>query len=189
MARRLNNAETSAGPKVLSAGTDALPFRFRTATIEDAAALAALHTEVADHLTSLHGSGPWSARTSEKGVLYALRTSQVFVAVDAEEIVGTFRLATKKPWAIDTSWFTPCDKPLYLLAMAIAPGRQRQGLGRRCLQQAAEAARACGAGALRLDAFDASAGAGQFYARCGWTEMGRATYRNAPLIYYELLLA
>ena len=32
------------------------------------------------------------------------------------------------------------------------------------------------------------AGAGGFYARCGYTEVGRAVYRDAPLIYFELLL-
>jgi hypothetical protein len=45
------------------------------------------------------------------------------------------------------------------------------------------------ADAIPLGAFDAKAGAGPFYARYGYTEVGRVTYRNAPLIYYELLLA
>ena len=55
-------------------------FSFRPGTAGDASALAALHTAVAEHLTILHGRGPWSTKTSEKGVLYALRTSRVFVA-------------------------------------------------------------------------------------------------------------
>ena len=45
-------------------------------TDEDAVALAALHTAVADDLTRQHGRGSWSARTSEKGVLYAMRNSR-----------------------------------------------------------------------------------------------------------------
>ncbi len=32
------------------------------------------------------------------------------------------------------------------------------------------------------------AGAGPFYALCGYSEMGRTTYRDTPLIYYEMLL-
>jgi hypothetical protein len=36
-----------------------------------------------------------------------------------------------------------------------------------------------------LDAFDADAGAGSFYARCGF---GRVTYGKAPLIYFERIL-
>src|SRR6476660_4279890 len=92
-------------------------FNFQPANLTDAGFLAVLHTQVAEHLTGLHGRGPWSSGASEKGVLYAMRTSQVFVARLGAEIVGTFRLATKKPWAIDTSYFTVCNSPLYLLAM------------------------------------------------------------------------
>ena len=164
-------------------------FSLYPATAEAAVPLAALHTAVADHLTSKHGRGPWSARTSEKGVLLALRVSRVFVARAGSEIVGTLALTTRKPWAIDPSYFTPCNTPLYLLAMAITPARQRQGFGTRCLEEAKQLARTRPAGALRLDAFDADAGAGPFYARCGFTEVGRALYSQTPLIYYEPLLA
>ena len=127
-------------------------------------------------------------RTSEKGVLHAMRTSRVLVAREGDELVATLRLATKKPWAIDTSCFSPCSRPLYLLGMAVTPARQRQGIGRKCLDDATRAARDWPADAVRLDAFDALAGAGEFYARCGWSEVGRASYRNTPLIYYEFLL-
>jgi GNAT superfamily N-acetyltransferase len=155
----------------------------------DASALAALHNAVADHLTRLHGHGPWSSKTTEKGVLFAMRNRKVFVTRRDGEIIATLHLATKKPWAIDRSYFAPCDRPLYLLAMAVAPARQRQGIGRRCLEEVERIARAWPADAIRLDAYDAKAGAGSFYARCGYTEVGRITYRNAPLIYYELLVA
>ena len=161
---------------------------FQLATAEDAADLAALHTAVSDHLTELHGQGPWSSKSSERGVLYAMRISRALVAREGKEIVATLRLATKKPWAIDTSYFAACRRPLYLLSMAVKPALQRRGIGRRCLEEAEKMARAWPAEAIRLDAFDADAGAGRFYARCGYTEVGRKSYRNAPLIYYELLL-
>jgi hypothetical protein len=45
------------------------------------------------------------------------------------------------------------------------------------------------ADAIRLDAFDAEAGAGAFYARCGRREVGRTSYRNTPLTYFEFLIA
>jgi GNAT superfamily N-acetyltransferase len=163
-------------------------FRFNLGTIEDAAALAALHTAVAENLTQLYGPGVWSIKTSEKGILHAMRTSHVFVAREGAEIVATWRLATKKPWAIDVRYFSPCSRPLYLLAMAVAPARHREGIGRKCLEEATRAAREWPADAVRLDAFDAEAGAGGFYARCGWAEVGRTSYRNSPLIYYEFLL-
>jgi GNAT superfamily N-acetyltransferase len=162
--------------------------KFELATARDAARLAALHTETAEHLTSLHGHGPWSSKTSEKGVLFAMRMSNVYVARTNGTIIATLRLTTRKPWAIDTKYYAPCKKPLYLIGMAVAPDKQRQGIGAHCLEQAEIAARAWPADAIRLDAFDAAAGAGPFYERCGYSEVGRATYRNAPLVYYQRLL-
>jgi GNAT superfamily N-acetyltransferase len=163
--------------------------RFRPATEREAAQLAALHTAAAATLTRGHGRGPWSTKTSEKGILLAMRTSKVYVANRGAEIVATFRLATKKPWAIDTSYFTECQQPLYLLAMAVQPTEQRLGLGKRCFDEAVRIARAWPADAIRLDAYDAAAGAGNFYVSCGCAEKRRATYRNTPLVYYEFLLA
>jgi GNAT superfamily N-acetyltransferase len=163
-------------------------FKLELATASDAAPLAALHTAVANDLTETYGTGPWSSSTSEKGVLFAMRVSTVYVARLGDELVGTLRLATKKPWAIDTSYFPACKRPLYLLAMAITPARQRQGLGRQCLETIKWIAKSWPADALRLDAYDAKAGAGGFYASCGWHETGRIIYRSAPLIYYHLPL-
>ena len=158
---------------------------FELATTEDAPALAVLHTEVSEHLTAQYGRGPWSNKCSPKGVLYGMRTSRAFVAREGSAIVATLHLATKKPWAIDTSYFKPCKKPLYLLAMAVTPARQRQGIGRWCLEEARRVAKAWPADAIRLDAYNSVAGAGGFYATCGFTEVARASYRNTPLIYYE----
>ncbi|HTQ79425.1 MAG TPA: GNAT family N-acetyltransferase [Thermoanaerobaculia bacterium] len=166
-----------------------MPLHLEPATAEDAPALSALHTAVAEHLTHTHGRGPWSSKTSERGILYALRTSRVFVAREGAEIVATLHLTTKKPWAIDTSYFSSCRRPLYLISMAVAPARQRLGYGRQCLVEAARLAREWPADAIRLDAFDAEAGAGPFYARCGGSEVGRVRYRETPLVYYEFLLA
>jgi GNAT superfamily N-acetyltransferase len=165
-----------------------MQIKLHPATPADAPALVALHTAASEHLTSLHGQGPWSAKPTEKGVLFAMRSSAVFVARHRGEIIATLRLATKKPWAIDRSYFAPSQKSLYLLAMAVTPARQRQGIGRRCLEEAKRIAKSWPADAICLDAWDAKAGAGEFYARCGYTEVGRVTYRKAPLIYYELLL-
>jgi hypothetical protein len=56
------------------------------------------------------------------------------------------------------------------------------------LAEAAAIAKAWPADAIRLDAYDAPAGAGDFYAKCGYQERGRVVYRNDPLIYYEQIL-
>ena len=42
--------------------------------------------------------------------------------------------------------------------------------------------------AIRLDAFDAAAGAGDFYLKCGMREVARVVYKNDPLVYFERVL-
>jgi hypothetical protein len=61
-------------------------------------------------------------------------------------------------------------------------------LGRYLLDAAKEIACAREFQAIRLDAFDPKAGAEGFYAKCGYREVGRVTYRKAPLVYFELVL-
>jgi len=168
--------------------------RIDFATPADAAAITAMRTAVAEHLTREHGQGHWSSAVSEKNVARALQpprnapTSRILVARRGKTIVGTAHLVTKKPWAIDVSYFTQVPKALYLVDMAVAPDQQRQGLGRRIVDEVLGAARAWPAQAIRLDAYDHAAGAGQFYAKCGFREVGRATFRGAPLLYYEWVL-
>jgi GNAT superfamily N-acetyltransferase len=161
---------------------------FSTATPADAIALAELHTTVSEDLTRRFGHGPWSSARTERGALFGIRHSRVVIARKGKKIVGTLHLPTKKPWAIDVSYFTPVKKVLYLTNMAVIPTMQRQGIGRMLLDEAVRQARVWPADAIRLDAFDAEAGAGAFYAKCGFREVGRVTYRKAPLVYFELVL-
>lgn len=158
------------------------------ATVEDAAAIASLQTSVADDLTAKFGKGPWSSAVSERGVLHHMRTGKVYVAKRDDEVIATLMLCTKKPWAIDKSYFSACKKPLYLLNMAVDPTLQRQGIGRLCLDEAQRIGREWPGDAIRLDAFDAAAGAEDFYRKCGFREVGRVTYRKTPLVYFEKLL-
>jgi GNAT superfamily N-acetyltransferase len=106
-----------------------------------------------------------------------MRISRVFVARGPGGPIASLMLGTRKPWAIDRKYFAPCKRPLYLTEMAVAPERQRQGIGRKWPGDA-----------IWLDAFDAEAGAGEFHRRCGFREVGRATYRNVPLDYFEMML-
>ena len=162
--------------------------RLQKATIRQAPALHALRLAVAEDLTSRFGKGAWSTAGTVKGVLYAMRTSSVFVARDKNNVIATLTFCTKKPWAIDPKYFTPCNKPLYLVGMAVEPKLQRTGIGRRCMDQAIGLAKQWPADAIRLDSYDAAAGAGEFYRKCGFQEVGRGAYRNCPLTYYEMLL-
>lgn len=159
-----------------------------TATEADVAAVAALRTAVADDLTRRYGRGHWSSPVTEKSVLRGLKTSRVVVARNTGGIVGTVRLATQKPWAIDPKYFVAVPRPLYLHDLAVAPSVQGQGLGRLLIEESLAIARAWSRDVIRLDAYDHAAGAGEFYARCGFREVGRVVYRGVPLIYFEQLL-
>ena len=162
---------------------------FSIAAQADAPELTALHIATAEGLTRRYGQGAWSAVNTEKGILFGMRHSRVLIARSGNRIVASLRLPTKKPWAIDVSYFTPVKKALYLVGMAVHPEMQRQGIGRLLIAEAVKQARAWPADAIRLDAFDATAGAGPFYARCGFRETARVVYRKDPLIYFEYVLS
>jgi GNAT superfamily N-acetyltransferase len=160
----------------------------RVAVAADAAEIAELRVRAANDLTQRFGKGFWSSAATEKGVLQAMKQGKVLIATKAGEIVGTLALSTKKPWAIDVSYFSKAKTPIYLTSMAVDPALQKQGVGRALLAAAEETARDWVGHAIRLDAFDAEAGAGRFYEKCGYVERGRVVFRSVPLIYYELVL-
>ena len=166
-----------------------MPRVLEIATPDQASAVAALRNAVADQLTLRHGVGHWSSVSNEKGVRADMRRSSVYIWCDTDRAIATLQLATKKPRAIDRRCFAPVKRPLYLLGMAVDPAHQGSGVGRRCIDHAVTICRTWPADALCLDAYDADAGAGGFYRKCGFTEVGRATYRNTPLIYFEMLVA
>jgi len=135
------------------------PLSVALATLDDAPAIAALRTAAARELVLQFGGGAWGGVATERGVRRDLATSRVYVWRDGDILVATLRLATKKPWAIDTAYFRPCARPLYTTSMAVAPALQRRGVGRRCLDDLQTIAQAWPADAIRLDAYDAAAGA------------------------------
>ena len=166
--------------------------RIEEATPEDIPGIVAVRVNAAEDLTARFGGGHWSGHATEKGVAWDMRQGNVLVARRGERraIVATLKIATRKPWAIDVSWFAPCKKPWYLTNMAVDPAHQGMGIGKRSVLEAVRLVRTLGGDAVRLDAYDSveGAGAGPFYEKCGFTEVGRATYRVTPLIYYELRL-
>lgn len=161
---------------------------FRDATQDDAEAITALHAAAAEDLTKRFGQGHWSRPPVVRRVEPASRFARLRVGVDGARVVSALRLQTKKPWAIAVAYFTPVRRSLYLTSMVVGVPRQGSGVGRAAMADAHGTARAWPADAIRLDAYDAGAGAGPFYAKCGYSERGRVVYRNTPLIYYELLL-
>jgi GNAT superfamily N-acetyltransferase len=155
---------------------------------DDALAISDIRNAAALDLTARFGTGHWSSLTTPETVLRHIAASRMLIARDDDDVHGALRLATKKPWAIDPAYFTAVRKVLYLVDMAVLPTHQRSGVGRQLLAAATALARADGFEAIRLDAYDADAGAAGFYARCGYRETGRAVYRKVPLVYFELVL-
>jgi GNAT superfamily N-acetyltransferase len=162
--------------------------KLQVATAEDAAGLVSLRAAVNEHLAAQFGKGHWVSGATEKGILLTMKRGTVYVLKDGGDAIATLTLSTRKPWAIDTKYFSASKRPLYLTSMEVSPERQRKGVGRLCLDEARRIAKGWPADAIRLDAYDAAAGAGEFYRKCGYREVGRATYRNAPLIYFEMLV-
>jgi GNAT superfamily N-acetyltransferase len=165
-----------------------MAFTIDSARPDQARAIAGLQTRVAEDLTRRYGMGHWSMPVTEQSVARGILSSTVLVGCDAGVVVCTLRLVTTKPWAIDPSYFAKVRRPLYLLSMAVEPARQNGGLGRQLLEAARIVGKDWPADAIRLDAYDNAAGAGPFYAKCGYHEVGRVTYRGVPLRYFELLL-
>lgn len=150
--------------------------------------MVALRAATARELTRQFGHGHWSGEPTERGTLSDMRIAKVWLARSGRAPMATFRLSTRKPWAIDRSYFTPCERPLYLTNMSVRPDYQRRGIGRMCIAEIVRIARAWPADAIRLDAYASPAGAGGFYARTGFRHVGDAVYRGVPLAYFEMIL-
>lgn len=117
--------------------------KLEVAKPDDAVAIASLWVAASQALTARHGEGPWSGQRTEKGVLYEMRNAAVHVLRRRNKVIATLTLCTKKPWAIDRTYFTKCHRPLYLTSMAVAPDLQRQGVGRLCMDAAAKLVKQC----------------------------------------------
>jgi GNAT superfamily N-acetyltransferase len=165
---------------------------FAIASETDASAIAVLRNAASAALKLQYGEGNWSSVATERSVVLSNfmrpKFQKTLMARDGSAMVGTLCLQTKKPWAIDVKYFTSVEKALYLIGMAVHPDWQRKGVGRAIMKEAKRIAREWPSQAIRLDAWDAKAGAGEFYAKCGFREVGRVVYKTAPLVYYEMVL-
>lgn len=169
---------------------DTMNISLARASAADAAGIAAVRRAAARELAERFGHGTWSfAVDSETAVRAELQSSTLLMARNESLVLATLRLATKSPWLGDISFFTPCERPVFLTSMAVTPDAQRQGVGRQLIEEAKRVAGPfLGARAIRLDSYDAPAGAGEFYRKCGFREVRRAPYNGTPLIWFEYLL-
>jgi GNAT superfamily N-acetyltransferase len=161
---------------------------FRLATEADIQALLALRLAIDADQAERFGADRYATTLSEKSVARSLKSSRTLVATRLGRIVGTVRMETKKPWAIDLSYFTPVSQAVYLHNVDVHPELQRSGIGRELLDRTKTMAKDWPVDAIRLDAYDGPSGAGPFYKKYGFKKLGHTVYRGVPLAYYEFVL-
>jgi len=166
----------------------AMSMSLHAAMPHDVPELVSFHSLVSQDLARRSGGNRWSSPTVN-GLLFTMKSATIFVARQRGSVIAALTLSRRKPWAIDKRFFAPSSNPLYLTGMAVHPLHQRIGIGRFCIERAQSIALRWPSDAIRLDAYDNQTGAGEFYRKCGFTEVGRARYRDIPLIYFEMLLA
>lgn len=161
----------------------------RAARSSDVPAIHRLSRDAADALTRDFGPGHWSKVTTRKTLRKAVDLGSLYVVEADGQVAGTFRLSSTKIPFYRKSWFArPDDPAAYLRDMAIDPAHQRKGLGRAAMAAMERRARAEGLRAIRLDAYDAGAGAGAFYRKCGYTLVHQGNIGATALEYYEKVL-
>jgi GNAT superfamily N-acetyltransferase len=161
---------------------------FRLATEADIPALLALRLAIDTDQAKRFGDDRYVTTISEKSVARSLNSSRVLVATRRGRIVGLVSMGTKKPWAVDLKYFTPACKAVYLYSVDVSPQLQRCGIGRQLMDRVKGMAKEWPVDAIRLDAYDGAAGAGPFYEKCGFKNLGHKVYRSVPLVYYEFVL-
>jgi len=161
----------------------------RLAKDADVKSARAIRVDAAAALTQRYGSGHWSGEPSIATLKRHKEAGALYVVECDGDLVGTFKLDDKKIGFYRKAWFTrPDDPAAYLMNMAIAPERQREGIGRKTMVEIEGIVRRRALKALRFDAYDGPAGAGGFYRKCGYELMHKGTINGTALEYYEKLL-
>jgi GNAT superfamily N-acetyltransferase len=105
------------------------------------------------------------------------------------ELVATLRLTDSKIGFYRSAWFgDPKSIAGYLMHMAVSPHHQGLGYGTALLREAEEVALKRGLECVRLDSYDAPAGAGSFYEKAGYTHVHSGEVHGVPLLYWEKFL-
>jgi len=169
------------------------------ATVNDVAEILVLRLAVSADMEKSFGDDRWAPPVNEASVLRLFKSPRtrksdgallvrILVGKSRGKIIALTRMQTAKPWAFDLKYFTPGCNAVYLGDVEVSPTHHGKGLGTQLMNAAIAAARAWPATAVRVSAYDGAAGAGPFYEKCGFREVGRVTYRKTPIIFFEMLL-
>lgn len=158
----------------------------RVATFVDARTIESIRRAAAADLTARFGVGAWSSVTSLRRIQQLAGRGQIYLVEEARVPVATFLLADRRPPFCRLDWFADRKAPAcYMRHFAVHPERQGRGVGRLVLAEIERLARARGAEALRFDAYRGEAGAGPFYAKCGYAHVHSGSVEGVALDFYE----
>jgi len=102
------------------------------------------------------------------------------------ELVATFTLSRDVPPFCDSSLWSKAGEPaLYMTHLAVRPGDQRRGIGRRCVAHAEHICSVEGLRSLRFDALAEHEALLRFYARLGFLEVGRYEVFAREMVAFE----
>ena len=162
---------------------------YRLAEEADARAVRRVRERAADDLTAQFGRGHWSTVSTVPTLRKHAAARQLYVVERKGEVVATFTLSPKKIVFYRKGWFAEPEVPaLYLTNMAVHPDLQRRGIGRWIMGAIEGLAKEARCRAVRFDAYDGDAGAGEFYQKCRYRCVHRGAVGATRLQYYEKTL-
>jgi GNAT superfamily N-acetyltransferase len=147
----------------------------------------ALAVRGAERIARDFGPGHWSRASSLRAWKGHIGLKDVYLAEQGGRAVAVFKLRAKKPhWVPKKRFAEPDARCLWLTDFYVDPDHLRRGIGRACMEEVRRIAAKAGCRWVRFDAYDAAAGAGAFYEKCGCVMVDRTALRGVKLLIFEL---
>lgn len=155
------------------------------ATEKEFAPVCALYRTICDQMAA--DDSPqwvWGEYPSEEILRSSLEAGTLYVAREGDRLLAAVTVDTCfEPEYEAVSWLFGV-KPGAFHRLAIAPGQQGKGLGRRLLEEVAEILRAQGCDALRIDTYAVNERAQRLYTAAGMRKAGEVRFEHRPLPFY-----
>lgn len=151
---------------------------FRQATTSDLPALRSLYNDIIDAMDASTSHAQWHRGGYPTDDFLSGRAAigELWVAEIGSDMVAAMVLnAECNPGYAQANWQIDC-KPHEIMAihtLGVSPRVQGQGVGKAMVQQAITLARQQGCKSMRLDVIDTNPDAGSFYAKLGFSFLGR----------------
>jgi GNAT superfamily N-acetyltransferase len=131
----------------------------------------------------------WDPPYPRERMLEEAMTREVWLVRDGAAAVATFTLGADPIPRYPDSVFDPAIPSIYVNRLAVAPPRWGAGIGRFCMREVEQRAKAVGARAVRLDSVSAHARGLVFYRRLGYEERGPFVVATHDVVCFEKRIA